>query len=101
MILVKKDGRFMAVRDANQLAAFLNNGWEEAKDNTEVKAVNEPESESLSEVKEPSDEVKWTKDEIDKMPFMKLKSIAKKNGIDVDDKKAAEIRAELIEKLGV
>lgn len=101
MILVKKDGRFMAVRDANQLAAFLNNGWEEAKDNTEVKAVNEPESEVLSEVKESSDEVKWTKDEIDKMPFMKLKSIAKKNGIDVDDKKAAEIRAELIEKLGV
>jgi len=101
MILVKKDGRFMAVRDANQLAAFLNNGWEEVKDNTEVKAVNEPESEGLSEVKEPSDEVKWTKEEIDKMPFMKLKSIAKKNGIDVDDKKAAEIRAELIEKLGV
>lgn len=101
MILVKKDGRFMAVRDANQLAAFLNNGWEEAKDNTEVKAVNEPESEALSEVKESSDEVKWTKDEIDKMPFMKLKSIAKKNGIDVNDKKAAEIRAELIEKLGV
>lgn len=101
MILVKKDGRFMAVRDANQLAAFLNNGWEEVKDNTEVKAVNEPESEALSEVKEPSDEVKWTKDEIDKMPFMKLKSIAKKSGIDVDDKKAAEIRAELIEKLGV
>ena len=30
---------------------------------------------------------------------MKLKSVAKQNGIDVEDKKAAEIRAELIAKL--
>lgn len=101
MILVKKDGRFMAVRDANQLAAFLNNGWEEAKDDVKVEPKTEVKTEVVSEDREPSNEVKWTKEEIEKMPFMKLKSIAKKNGIDVEDKKAAEIRAELIEKLGV
>ena len=46
-------------------------------------------------------EVVWTVDEIQKMPFMKLKSIAKRNGVDVDDKKAEDIRSELIEKLGI
>ena len=43
--------------------------------------------------------VSWTADEINKMPFMKLKSVAKQNGIDVEDKKAAEIKEELIKKI--
>lgn len=44
-------------------------------------------------------EVIWTADDINKMPFMKLKSVAKQNGIDVEDMKAAEIKEELIKKL--
>ena len=47
-------------------------------------------------VKESSD---ISKDEISKMPFFKLKSVAKEYGIDVKDKKADVIRAELMEKL--
>lgn len=46
-------------------------------------------------------EVTWTAEEIQKMPFMKLKSIAKKNDIEVKDREAKDIRADLIEKLGL
>lgn len=62
-----------------------------------------PEEEIHEELpkEEPAKEVVWTSEEIDKMPFMKLKSIAKKNGVDVTDKKADEIRTELKEKLGI
>ena len=44
-------------------------------------------------------EVVWTEEEINKMPYMKLKSVAKQNGIDIEDMKTAEIKAELIKKL--
>lgn len=40
-------------------------------------------------------------EDIQKMPFMKLKSVAKQNGIEVDDKEASDIRADLIKKLGL
>lgn len=53
------------------------------------------------EEKEPKAEVEWTVDEILKMPFMKLRSVAKKNGVEVEDKEAKDIRSELIEKLGL
>lgn len=43
----------------------------------------------------------YTLEEINKMPPAKLKSIAKKSGIDVDGKKHAEIKEEMIEKLGL
>lgn len=45
------------------------------------------------------EDVAWTAEEIQKMPFMKLKSVAKQNGVIVEDKKAADIKAELIQKL--
>ncbi len=53
------------------------------------------------EVEEPKkeEEVKWTEEEILKMPFMKLKSIAKQNGVETKDREASDIRSELIEKL--
>lgn len=47
------------------------------------------------------DEVKWTVEDIEKMPFLKLRSIARQNGVETEDKKASEIKAELIEKLGL
>lgn len=47
----------------------------------------------------PKDEAIWTAEDVDHMPFMKLKSIAKKNGVTVEDKKADEIRSELKKKL--
>ena len=44
-------------------------------------------------------EAKFSREEIEKMPFMKLKSVAKKYGIDTDGKDAKDIRAELIERV--
>lgn len=60
--------------------------------------VEEP---AIEEPKEVTNEVEWTAEEINKMPYMKLKSIAKKNGVEVTDKEASDIRSELIEKLGL
>lgn len=40
-----------------------------------------------------------TKEDIEKMPFFKLKSVAKSHGIDVTDKKTDTLRKELIEKM--
>lgn len=67
----------------------------------DTKAIAQPKEEAKEEVKEEPQEVVWTSEEITKMPFMKLKSIAKKNGVDVEGKKADEIRTELKEKLGI
>lgn len=51
---------------------------------------------------EPVEEKKgvvYTLDEINKLPFFSLKSLATQHGIDVKGKKAAEIRTDLKEKL--
>lgn len=50
---------------------------------------------------EDTQEVKWSAEDIQKMPFMKLKSVAKQNDVEVVDKEASAIRSELIEKLGL
>ena len=44
-------------------------------------------------------EVVYTLEEINKLPFFSLKSLAKQVGIDATGKKAASLRAEIIEKL--
>lgn len=46
-------------------------------------------------------EAGYTREEVNSMPFFKVKSIAQANGIDVADKKTAELRSEVIEKLGL
>lgn len=62
--------------------------------------VEEPtEKEETTQQEEPKTDAVWTAEEINKMPYMKLKSVAKQNGIDVENLKAADIRAELIKKL--
>lgn len=48
---------------------------------------------------EKTEKTVWTAEEINKMPFMKLKSVAKQNDVEVEGKTAAEIREELIEKV--
>lgn len=67
-------------------------------------AMYEPKEEvkTESEVvvhKEEKKEAEFTKEEINALPFFTLKSIASKYGVDVKGKKAAELRADLIEKL--
>lgn len=42
-----------------------------------------------------------TKEDVEKMQFFSLKSVALKNGIDPDGKKGAELKAEIIEKLNL
>ena len=42
-----------------------------------------------------------TRDEVEKMQYFSLKSLATKHGIDLDGKKVAELRAEIIEKLNL
>lgn len=66
-----------------------------------IKRVEKVEKKSVEDNTVNNGEFVWTKEDIEKMPFMKLKSVAKKNGVEVEDRKADEIRSELIEKLGL
>ena len=59
---------------------------------TKVETKVEPE-------KEERKEAVYTREEINKLPFFSLKSVAKNNGIEVKGKKADELRAALIKKL--
>lgn len=43
----------------------------------------------------------YTAEDIMKMPYMKLKSFARQNDVDVKDREAVDIRNDLIEKLGL
>ena len=42
-----------------------------------------------------------TREKVQSMPFFKVKSVAQANGIDVADKKTAELRSEVIKVLGL
>ena len=57
--------------------------------------------ESVKDVKPVTDSTEITKEEVLSMPYFKVKSVAQANGIDVADKKTAELRAEVIERLGL
>ncbi len=46
-------------------------------------------------------EARYSLEEINRLPFFTLKSVAANNGVDVKGKKGAEIKAELIKKLGL
>lgn len=57
MVKVTKDGMTMAVRDNNQLAAFLNNGWKKV---TEEKLVKNHEDVSDNESEKNDDSIEET-----------------------------------------
>ena len=59
-----------------------------------IKSVTKTQSKKVEETK-----TVWTADEIQHMPYMKLKSVAKQNDVEIEGKEASEIRKELIEKL--
>lgn len=50
---------------------------------------------------ETASKLDFTADDIEKMNYMKLKSMAKKNGIEVEGRDVKDIRVDLIEKLGL
>lgn len=60
-----------------------------------VEEVVEAASEDVSR------ETTLSREEVMSMPFFKVKSVAQANGINTDKKKTAELRAEVISKLGL
>lgn len=67
---------------------------------TKVEAAVKPVVKAVEEtVVEPKEEL--TRKEVNSMPYFKVKSVAQANGIDVENKKTSELRAEVIEKLGL
>ena len=65
-------------------------------------AKEEPEKvETVKAEEEVETEKVLDRKEIESMPYFGLKSLATKNGIEVAGKKTAELRGELIEKLGL
>ena len=90
------------IRIGNGKATFINRKVVgEVKETVDVKkpTVNEVVDEPVAE--KPSVKAEFTAEDIDKMPFMKLKSVAKKNGIPVEDREAKEIRDDLKKEFGV
>ena len=52
-------------------------------------------------VEEKTEDAEITREKIEKMPFLGLKAVATKNGIEADGKKTAELRAEIIDKMNL
>ena len=67
--------------------------------NLAIKSVSTPKKEDRKEDKPVVAD--FTREEIEKMPFMKLRSVAKKNGLETDGVEAKEMRSELIKKFGL
>lgn len=67
---------------------------------TEERAVKAaPAPVVVQEKEEPTIDV--TKEEVEKMPYFGLKSLAVKHGIDTEGKKAAKLKEEIIDKLNL
>ena len=62
-------------------------------------AKEQPKVEAVKEEKEVKEDSDITKEDIAKLPFFKLKSLAKSYGIDVEGKDGKTLKAELMEKL--
>ena len=84
---MRKGAYRYVLRDANQLAAFLNAGWEIVEETKNPKPAE----------KEP-DPFAYTKTEINRMKADTVIEIAKQDGIDVTDKSATELKKILIVK---
>lgn len=52
-------------------------------------------------VEEKNEDTEITREKIEKMPFLGLKAVATKHGIEAEGKKTAELRAEIIEKMNL
>ena len=86
------------------MSMMIRRGIARAAKAVPVISYEEPKVEKVESVKteEPKETEKvLTRKEIESMPYFGLKSLATKNGIEVAKKKTAELRGELIEKLGL
>ena len=80
---------------------IANGKWYAAgEDVPEVDAPVSKEEEVTEEVIEPHKDTP-TREEIEGMKYFSLKSLAEKNGIETGNKKAAVLKKELIERLGL
>lgn len=104
--VVIKDSIKMAVRDRNQLAAFLNNGWildgpsDDATKNFEETNAGSSE-EAVQDDSEVSDK-QYSKSEIQHMSTADLKALAAEIGIEVTEESTGKaLKEEIIAKLGL
>lgn len=88
------------IKRVDSVAHFVNKVKEEVKEEVSNDLVKEVMDEAKEEAKAANKDG-LTAEDIDKMPYMKLKSVAKKNGIPVEDREAKEIREDLKKELGV
>lgn len=93
MTKVEKNGIKMIAKDGNQLAAFLNNGWE-VVDSKPVKETPE----QLPETKLPE----YKKSDISRMNVEDLRKLAAELKIEGTEESTGEaLKAAIIEKLGL
>ena len=84
------------------MSMMIRRGLTRAARAVPVVSYVEPKAEPKAEAKaEPKAEQTVSRKEIESMPYFSLKSLATKNGIEVAEKKTAELREALIEKLGL
>ena len=92
------------IKRVDSVGHFVNKVVKEPKEEGANIVVDEVVAETKEEVKEEKKAANkdgFTAEEIDKMPFMKLKSVAKKNGVPVENREAKDIRDDLKKELGV
>ena len=79
---------------------IANGKWYAAGEDVPVEEEN-PVSEEVQEEIPESHKDTPTREEIEGMKYFSLKSLAEKNGIETGNKKAAVLKKELIERLGL
>ena len=107
MTEVVKDGVKMAVQDANQLDAFLNNGWamigselSQVANKANAEVTERAAKETSGTVTTEYSEKKYTKSEIQRMSTADLKALAPNLGIEVtEESTGAKLKEEIIAKL--
>ena len=84
------------IKRVDSVAHFENKVKEEVKEDLPVTETAEENKEVRN-----TNNADYSAEDIDKMPFMKLKSVAKKNGIPVQDREARDISEDLKKEFGV
>ena len=90
---VRKNNLVIPVRDNNQLAAFLNNGWEK---------VGDENSSTEKQFENGNENVEYKKSDISRMNKDALKELASKLGVEYTDETTGEkLKEEIIAKLNL
>lgn len=104
MVRVAKDGRYMNLRDENQLAAFKNEGWTvaEAAASAPKHETSEAEVPDIPARDGADAKSRYTKTEINRMATADLQKLGAEIGIEgADGKSGSELKTAIIGKLGL